>query len=64
MVAVIATLLLTWFIVGMVGSFLCETTLRESLVGGGTIGFMLIVGWFPASIVGMDLSGINGESRN
>lgn len=56
MLAVLATFILTWMAVTFIG-FMCSTnvTFKEVATHSGTIMFMLIFGWVPSIIVGMDV---------
>lgn len=57
MLAVIATFLLTWLILSFIGFTLSDTnSFKEIARSGGVIMFMLIFGWIPAALVGMDYS--------
>ena len=55
MVAVIATLLLTWCVMGMIGYLLSDLSYKECMTHGATLMFMLVFGWVPCIIVGADL---------
>ena len=55
MLAVIATLLTTWIVMGLIGYLLSDLSFRDCLTHGGTLMLMMIIGWIPASIVGYDL---------
>jgi hypothetical protein len=55
MLAVVATFLITWCVLGLIGWFVSDLSFRECLTHGGTIGCMLIFGWLPSVIVGTDL---------
>ena len=56
MVAVIATLIITWCVIGLIGYLLSDGTYKECMTHGGTLMFMLIFGWIPAIIIGSDLN--------
>ena len=56
MVAVIATFLITWTVVGLIGYLLSDITYKECMANGGTLMFMFIFGWIPCVIVGADLN--------
>jgi len=56
MLAVIATLLLTWCVMGTIGWCLSDLSFRDCITHGGTLMLMLIVGWIPAIIVGDDVN--------
>jgi len=55
MLAVIATLLTTWIVMGTIGWCLSDLSFRDCITHGGTLMLMLIVGWIPAIIVGNDV---------
>lgn len=55
MLAVIATLLITWCVMGTIGWCLSDLSFRDCITHGGTLMLMLIVGWIPAIIVGNDV---------
>jgi hypothetical protein len=55
MLAIIATLLLTWCVIGSIGWMLSDLSYKESMTNSGTIFFMLIFGWIPCIIIGADL---------
>ena len=55
MLAVIATLLITWCVIGTIGYLLSDGTYKECMTNGGTLMFMLIFGWIPGIIIGHDL---------
>ena len=61
MLAVIATFLSTWCVLGLIGWFISDLSYKECLKHGATIMFMLMVGWLPALIVGNDLDNIIEE---
>ena len=56
MLAVIATLLTTWIVMGTIGWCLSDLSFRDCITHGGTLMLMLIVGWIPAIIVGDDVN--------
>ena len=56
MLAVIATLLITWCVMGFIGYLLSDTAYNECMRHGATIMLMLIFGWIPAVIIGADLN--------
>ena len=56
MLAVIATTLITWIVMGLIGWFVSDLSFKECMTHGGTLMLMLIFGWVPAIIVGSDLS--------
>jgi hypothetical protein len=56
MLAVIATFLITWCVIGLIGYLISDASYRECMTNGGTLMFMLIFGWIPAVILGADLN--------
>jgi hypothetical protein len=56
MLAVIATLLSTWIVMGLIGCFISDLSFKECMSNGGTLMLMLIFGWIPAFFVGIDLN--------
>lgn len=56
MLAVIATFLITWCVMGIIGWCISDLSFRDCLTHGGTLMLMLIVGWIPAIIVGDDVN--------
>jgi hypothetical protein len=55
MLAVIATFLSTWCVLGLIGYLLSDLSFKECLIQGGTLVLMLVFGWIPAVIVGSDV---------
>lgn len=55
MLAVIATILITWCVIGLIGWMLSDLSYKECMTNGGTLFCMLFIGWLPAIIVGSDL---------
>lgn len=55
MLAVIATFLITWCLSATIGTLLSDTPFKECMTHGGTIMFMMMFGWIPSVIVGVDL---------
>ena len=55
MLAVIATILLTWCVMGLIVYLLSDLSYRDCMTHGGTLMFLLLFGWVPALIVGADL---------
>ena len=55
MLAVIATILLTWCVMGMIGYLLSDLSYKECMTHGGTLMSMMIFGWIPSVILGADL---------
>ena len=56
MLAVIATLLITWIVMGTIGWCVSDLSFRDCLTHGGTLMLMMIIGWVPAIIVGNDVN--------
>jgi hypothetical protein len=55
MLAVLATLLLTWCVMGTIGYLLSDASYKECMTDTCTLFLMLFIGWVPAVIVGADL---------
>ena len=55
MLAFIATILLTWCVMGLIGYLISDGSYRECMTHGGTLFCMMIFGWIPAVILGADL---------
>lgn len=55
MLAVIATLLLTWCVMGTIGWCLSDLSFRDCITHGATCFLMLFIGWIPAIVVGNDV---------
>ena len=55
MLAAIATTLITWCVMGLIGYLLSDLSYRDCMVDSVTLFLMLLVGWIPAIIVGSDL---------
>lgn len=55
MLAVIATLILTWMSFGLVGYLLSDLSYKECMTHGATLMLLLMFGCIPAIIVGNDL---------
>ncbi len=55
MLAVIASLIITWLTLGLLFYVLSDMTYKESLTSSVTGSIMLFIGWVPALIVGADL---------
>jgi hypothetical protein len=53
--AVLATLLIVWCTIGLIGWMLSNLSYKECMTHGGTLMLMLIFGWIPSIIVGADL---------
>jgi len=56
MLAVIATTLITWIVMGLIGWMFSDLLFKECMSHGGTLMLMLIFGWIPAVFVGSDLN--------
>ena len=56
MLAVIATLLITWIVMGTIGWCVSDLSFRDCLTHGGTLMLLMIIGWIPAIIVGNDVN--------
>ena len=55
MLAVIATILITWCVMGLIGWMLSDLSYRDCMTNSATIMLMFIIGWIPSIIVGADL---------
>ena len=55
MLAVIATFLITWCVIGLIGYLLSDLSFRDCMTHGGTLMVLMIIGWIPAVIVGSDV---------
>lgn len=55
MLAVIASLIITWLTLGLIFYVLSDMTYKESLCNPGIGSIMLFIGWVPALIVGADV---------
>jgi len=56
MLAVIATFLITWCVLGLIGYLLSDLSYRDCMTHGATLMLLMIIGWVPASIVGYDVN--------
>ena len=56
MLAVIASLLLTWMSFGLIGYLLSDATYKECMTHGGMLLFMITLNWIPSVIIGNDLN--------
>ena len=56
MLAVIATFLSTWCVLGLIGYLLSDLSFRDCLIHGATLMLMLVLGWIPAVLVGSDVN--------
>lgn len=55
MLAVIATFIITWLTLGLTTYLLTSMSYKECLIYPGIIGAMVIIGWIPSMVVGLDL---------
>ena len=55
MLAVIATFLITWCVLGSIGYLLSDLSFRDCLTHGATLMILLLIGWIPAIVVGNDV---------
>jgi hypothetical protein len=55
MLAVLATILITWCVMGLIGYLLSNGSYKECMTHGGTLMCMMIFGWVPSIIVACDL---------
>jgi hypothetical protein len=55
MLAVIATILITWCVMGLIGYLLSDLSYKQCMTHGGTVFCMLLFGWIPAIIFGSDI---------
>lgn len=55
MLAVMATFLSTWCVLGLIGWCISDLLFTDCLTHNVTIMIMFIIGWIPAVIVGADL---------
>lgn len=55
MLAVIATILITWCVVGLIGYLLSDLSYKECMTNSVTVFCMILFGWIPPIIVGGDL---------
>ena len=55
MLAVIATILITWCVMGLIGYLLSDLSYKQCMTHGATLMLMLIFGWIPGIILGDDL---------
>lgn len=53
---VIATLVATWFIFGLIGAFITSDSIRTCMSDYGMVFPMIFIGWIPAVIVAVDYS--------
>ena len=55
MLAVIASLVITWLSLGLIMYVVSDMTYKECISNSGIAYLMLLIGWIPAVIVGADL---------
>jgi hypothetical protein len=55
MLAVLATLLIVWCTIGLIGYLLSDNTFKQCMSNPGTFFFMLSFGWIPSAIIAYDL---------
>lgn len=55
MLAILATFLITWFVIGTIGYLLSDLSFRDCMTNGATIMIMFIIGWIPSAIIAYDL---------
>jgi hypothetical protein len=55
MLAVLATFLIVWCTIGLIGWMLSDLSYKECMTNGGTLFCMLLFGWIPCIILGSDL---------
>lgn len=58
MIAIMATLFITWTLISLIGWSLFDASLRECYINGATIFIMMVFGWIPSVIVACDLDKI------
>ena len=56
MLAVIATFILTWMLISLLGYFFSDCTFKQCATASPTIMIMFIIGWIPSVFVGADLN--------
>ena len=56
MLAAIATFLTTWIVLGLIGWCVSDLSFKDCMTNGGTLMFLMIVGWIPSIIVGNDVN--------
>jgi hypothetical protein len=56
MLAVIATFLITWCVMGLIGYLLSDLSYRDCMTHGATLMLLMIIGWIPAIVVGNDVN--------
>jgi hypothetical protein len=55
MLAVLATILLTWCVMGLIGYLISDISYKECMTHGGTLMCMMLIGWIPSVILACDL---------
>lgn len=55
MLGVLGTLLITWLSLGLMHYLLSDVLYKESLLSNPVLAGMILIGWVPSVIVGVDL---------
>jgi len=55
MLAVMATIIFTWILMGTIGWCVSDLSFRDCLVNDITLFLMLTIGWIPPIVVGNDV---------
>jgi hypothetical protein len=55
MLAVLATVLITWCVMGLIGWMLSDLSYKECMTHGGTLMCMMLFGWIPSIIIACDI---------
>jgi len=55
MLVVIATFIITWLFLGLIYYVTSDLTYKQCISSGYTVLWLVIIGWVPAVIVGIDL---------
>ena len=55
MLAILATFLITWTVISLIGYALSDLSLRDCYTNGGTLMFMMIFDWVPSLMVKCDV---------
>jgi len=61
MLAVIATFIATWCLIALIGYLLSDTSFRDCMAHTATVMIMIVFGWLPCTIVGVDIDEKEGE---
>ena len=56
MLAVLATFLIVWCTIGLIGWMLSDLSYKECMTNGATLMFLLIFGWIPSVIISYDMN--------